>query len=247
MSVIGGNNSNQLLSYLDYELIKKANKKIIGYSDTTALLNGIYAKTGICTYLGPSFINFCNPSITRDVEKYFLDVVIEEKNEIVYKSPEEFSYDDWYLKKDFGPRENVKHKGYKFIKKGKTNGKVIGGNCQTLLKLAGTEFFPDTQNKILIIEDLPNHAPGAFISEVTQLKDMGVFKKISGLIVGQFGYLHEFYEVDEFENKILDSCKDTDFPILINLNFSHTDPLYSVKIGGEMFMDSNRNILKLVN
>lgn len=47
MASIGGNNSNFILSYIDYDYLKKHPKLIIGYSDTTALLPGIYAKTGL--------------------------------------------------------------------------------------------------------------------------------------------------------------------------------------------------------
>ena len=55
---IGGFNSNQLLQYLDYKLIKKNPKAFCGFSDITALLNAIYAKTGIVTYLGPHYSTF---------------------------------------------------------------------------------------------------------------------------------------------------------------------------------------------
>ena len=46
-TVIGGFNSNQLLKYIDYDLIKKNPKILCGYSDITALSNAIYAKTGM--------------------------------------------------------------------------------------------------------------------------------------------------------------------------------------------------------
>lgn len=54
-TVIGGSNSNQLLPYLDYELIRQNPKIFCGFSDITALLNGIYAKTGLVTFSGPHF------------------------------------------------------------------------------------------------------------------------------------------------------------------------------------------------
>ena len=58
LSVLGGYNCNQLLNYIDYDLIKKNPKIICGYSDITVILNAIYAKTGIITYLGPTFHSF---------------------------------------------------------------------------------------------------------------------------------------------------------------------------------------------
>jgi len=57
-SVIGGFNSNQLLKYLDYDLIKKKPKILIGFSDTTALQNAILKKAGLVTYSGPHYSSF---------------------------------------------------------------------------------------------------------------------------------------------------------------------------------------------
>lgn len=54
MASIGGNNTNSILPYIDYAYLKKHPKIIIGYSDTTALLLAIYAKTGLTTFYGPA-------------------------------------------------------------------------------------------------------------------------------------------------------------------------------------------------
>ena len=56
MSSIGGTNSNSLLPYIDYEAFKNNPKIIVGYSDTTAILLALYAKTNIPTYYGPALI-----------------------------------------------------------------------------------------------------------------------------------------------------------------------------------------------
>ena len=55
ITVIGGYNSNQLLEYINYELIRENPKILVGYSDITALQNAIYTKTGLITYSGPHF------------------------------------------------------------------------------------------------------------------------------------------------------------------------------------------------
>lgn len=46
----GGNNSNSVFEYLDYELIKNNPKIISGYSDITSLTNIISQKTGLVTF-----------------------------------------------------------------------------------------------------------------------------------------------------------------------------------------------------
>lgn len=65
MTSIGGYNCNQLLPHIDYDLIKNNPKKLCGFSDITALLNAIYAKTGIITYYGPHFFEFWDEKRTR--------------------------------------------------------------------------------------------------------------------------------------------------------------------------------------
>lgn len=56
MSMIGGTNSNSMLPYIDYKAFKENPKPVVGYSDTTALLLALYAKTGISTFYGPALV-----------------------------------------------------------------------------------------------------------------------------------------------------------------------------------------------
>lgn len=58
LTVIGGFNSNQILKYLDFEMIKNNPKILCGFSDITILLDAIYAKTGLVTYYGPHYSSF---------------------------------------------------------------------------------------------------------------------------------------------------------------------------------------------
>ena len=58
LTVIGGFNSNELLPYLDWDLIAAHPKVFCGYSDITALQNAILARTGLVTYSGPHWSAF---------------------------------------------------------------------------------------------------------------------------------------------------------------------------------------------
>src|SRR3990167_4265145 len=58
ITVIGGFNSNQLLKYIDWDLIKNNPKIFCGFSDITALNNSFYTKTGLVTYSGPHYSSF---------------------------------------------------------------------------------------------------------------------------------------------------------------------------------------------
>ena len=74
ITAIGGFNVNQILPYLDYELIKANPKILCGYSDITALLHAIYVKTGLVTYHGPHFSTFGFDVETEYTEAYFFDL-----------------------------------------------------------------------------------------------------------------------------------------------------------------------------
>jgi len=59
----GGFNTHQILEYLDYELIQKNPKPLIGFSDTTSLQIALFTKTGLITFSGPAGITFGKPTV----------------------------------------------------------------------------------------------------------------------------------------------------------------------------------------
>lgn len=236
MSAYGGYNSNQLLDYLDYGLIKENPKPMIGYSDVTALLNGIYAKTNIETMHGPSFISFANPTIFDDFLTSFISMV-DRKENIKLVNSLHYASDEWYLKKDFKPRDMHLHQGWMILKPADSSGILIGGNLETFLALIGTEYLPACQGKILLIESTENN-PAKFDRDITQLKQVGILDKINGLIIGQFPVQSQLNNAEVLEKIILENTKNKSYPILYNANFSHTDPLYTLPIGGKVEIKS---------
>ena len=71
LTVLGGYNSNHLLDYIDYDLIAKNPKILCGFSDITALLNAIYAKTGLVSYSCPHFSTFAMQKGLEHTLEYF--------------------------------------------------------------------------------------------------------------------------------------------------------------------------------
>ena len=64
-------------------------------------------------------------------------------------------------------------------------GMVVGGNIRCLLKLAGTPFWPDMREKILLLESYGGGVP-QMVTYLSQLSQMGVFKKVNGILLGTF-------------------------------------------------------------
>lgn len=122
LTVIGGYNVNQILDYIDYDLIKENPKIICGFSDITALTNAIYAKTGMITYSGPHFSSFGMKKGFEYTEKYFRKMFMQSEN-IEIESSDEWSNDSWFKNQE--NRTFIKNEGMKIINKGEAEGRII--------------------------------------------------------------------------------------------------------------------------
>ena len=85
----GGENSNTLFDYIDYELIKKNPKIFCGFSDSTSLLNMINQKTGLITFHASTFkaiSDWDDSSVFEDI----IDKLMKGKNTL-QKQGEKFT------------------------------------------------------------------------------------------------------------------------------------------------------------
>ena len=149
ITVIGGYNVNQILEYIDYKLIQKNPKIICGFSDNTALVNAIYAKTNVVTYLGVQFFSFGMKYGFEYSMEYFKKMFFE-NGKIEISPSKQWSNDKWLKNQE--DRNFINNEGMKIINEGEAEGKIIGGNLCTLNLLQGTEYMPDLDNSILFIE-----------------------------------------------------------------------------------------------
>jgi len=142
LTVIGGLNSNQLLRYLGYELIRRNPKLFCGYSDISALGNAIYAKTGMIAYSGPHFLTIgMKRGIEYTAEHFLAAMTI---NEVITVRPaEQCSDDTWYLNQE--GRNFIPNEGWTILLTGACEGTIIGGNVCMLNLLHGPEYMPDLQ------------------------------------------------------------------------------------------------------
>ncbi|MEI6856297.1 LD-carboxypeptidase [Psychrilyobacter sp.] len=124
LTVIGGYNSNQLLKYIDYDLIKNNPKILCGYSDITALSNAIYTKTGLVTYSEPHYSTFGMKKGFDYTLEYFKRCLFS-KDEYKIDPSKMWSDDLWFLNQEV--RIFNKNNGYKSLGKGRAEGKIIGG------------------------------------------------------------------------------------------------------------------------
>lgn len=243
MAFWGGFNTNQLLDYLDYDLIKSNPKIIIGYSDVTALTTAITAKTGLVTFSGPGVISFAKPEPFEYTWDYFDRMCINPVERLHIEASPDYADDLYFLREDSDHRIKKNNGGMKVFVDGNANGEIVAGNLQTILVLSGTEFLPELAGKILFIEEDETSTPAHVDRFLTQCKQLGWFNKISGLVFGRFTEQSSFSSEDSFEDILSSYFKDASFPVLYDVDFGHSDPLITIPNGGVAMINTEKNEL----
>jgi muramoyltetrapeptide carboxypeptidase LdcA involved in peptidoglycan recycling len=223
ISTIGGYNSNSLLPYIDYEAFRKHPKVLIGYSDMTAILMAMFAKTGIATYYGPALVASFG-EMGYFLEKtfhYFEKMVIEDFKNYKIENPDFWT--DEFIPWDEQTKEKSKFENQLVtLNKGIVTGRLIVGNLNTMSGIWGSEYMPEVQNgDILVIEDSLKNA-SQIERSFSHLKICGIFDKIGGLVLGK----HEQFK-DEGTNRkpyeiLMEVIGEPTFPILAEYDCSHT-------------------------
>lgn len=209
----GGNNSNCVFEYLDYELIKKNPKIICGYSDITSLTNMIHKKTGLVTFSGTNF-----KTIATDETDY--------------------SYKEAINRFVNGSIEIGKEKtGYKTIKEGTAEGELVGGNLFLTRGMVCGKYAISFKDKILFLEELGIETEPAVINNfLYYMKQNGVFDEIKGLWLGN--YEHESnITLEEIVQEVLGD--EYSFPIIKSNNFGHCETKTVIPIGTRARINTN--------
>lgn len=241
ITVIGGFNSNQLLRYLDYDLIKANPKILCGYSDITALANAIYTKTGLVTYSGPHFFSFGDKQGFDYTLEYFKKCLLEDKPFEIKPSPK-WSDDKWA--NDQENRNFVENDGFWIINEGEAGGKIIGGNQCTLNLLQGTEFMPDIQDSILFLEDDDEAHVATIDRDLQSIIHQPGFEKVRAIVFGRFQPATKMTR--ELLTQIVKSKKELNpLPVIGNVDFGHTTPIITFPIGGTAKLLARNNEVKL--
>ncbi|KKS40295.1 MAG: hypothetical protein UV02_C0043G0003 [Candidatus Kuenenbacteria bacterium GW2011_GWA2_42_15] len=233
LTTIGGFNSNQLLNYIDWDIINNNPKVFCGYSDITSISNAILKKTGLVSYYGPHYSSFGQELYFDYTLEYFRKCLLSTQPfELV--ASREWSDDAWY--KDQSDRKLITNKGWVIINQGETQGTIIGGNLCTLNLLQGTEYFPNLEKTILFIEDDSDSSANVFDRDLQSLIHLPDFFKVKGLVIGRFQKKSKISI--NILNKIICKKELKNIPIVANLDFGHTDPKMTLPIGGTAIIDT---------
>ncbi len=218
MTLRGGYGSARLLDKLDYRLISKNKKPFFGFSDTTALQLALWKKSKLISFSGIQ-ASFLQNHLNTGLRNSFGISLFQNRMHWTNLTP---------------------------ITQGTTTGILLGGTLSLITSLMGTPYEPDFKKAILVLEDV-GEEPYKVDRMLTQLRLAGVFKKISGVVLG------------DWHNCVSKNPYDGDIEAVLNEHFAHL-PIPVVKdfpyghgvkdtvfpIGAKACLNATEGILKIL-
>ncbi|WP_158976032.1 LD-carboxypeptidase [Cellulophaga sp. L1A9] len=229
----GGYGCTRIMHLLDYELIKNNPKVLIGFSDITALANGIYSETGLITFHGPVGSTLDDDYSIQQLE----NVIIHPENQLLIKNA--VLKDDELLNNPEFDRYN--------ITSGKATGKLVGGSLTLIIALIGTPQEIDFTNAIVFIEDV-EEAPYRIDRMLTQLIEGATFKNAAAIMIGVCNGCDKPAASGSFTLKevILDRLKPLNIPAAYGMSFGHVKNNFTLPIGINATFDADKMTVKLL-
>ena len=205
----GGYGTLRLLDKIHYELIEESPKILVGYSDITALLMAIHAKTGLVTLHGP-MVRELTGRDQRNWESLF----------------------NLLSSRD---RMTISLTGCSALIPGKASGPLIGGNLSLICHLVGTPFLPSLHGCILFIEE-KGEPLYRLDRMMTHLALSNQLKGIRGLIAGEF---EECGDLSSINGLLRDFVLDLDIPLVTGFPAGHGIKNLAFPIGLRVELDTD--------
>lgn len=215
----GGWGVNRMLPYVDFESIRMHPKAFIGYSDITSMHLALHRYADFVTFHGPMGTS---ASWSEDVCSSLLHALAGKPDEV------------------------FQHEKLQCIRKGKAEGEIIGGNLSLLVSSLGTEYAPETEGKILFIEEV-----GEKVYRIDEflchLYLAGKLRNLAGLVFGGFTRCENEYPGKGFElPEILQFWADkAGCPCAGGLQCGHIPENYTLPLGVHYRLDADLGELRL--
>ena len=227
----GGWGAARLLPLLDWAAIAKHPKILIGYSDITALLLAIVAKTGLITFHGPLGASSWNAFNVEWMKR-------------VLWNGEAVSFAN--LRQVDDALVQVKNRTRTLVP-GKARGRLLGGNLSVLAALVGSGYLPDFRESILFLEDV-EEAPYRLDRMLTQLKLAGILGQVKGVAWGTcegcspgegFGSL-------TVPDVLEDHFKPLGVPVYSGAMIGHVDRQFTLPLGVQVELDADAGTITML-
>lgn len=225
----GGYGVSRILPKVNYKLIKRNPKILVGYSDITALHLAIYRKTKLVTFHGPVGTS----TYTDYAKTHVLSTLMTPTSPYKVELPKVPEGEDPELYKAL------------VVRAGKSRGRLIGGNLSLLTALAGTPYgLKNTKGKILFIEDV-GEKPYRVDRMLTQLRQSINMRELAGIALGVFtgGKLDADEVSQSLEDVIKDRLGDLGIPVIYGLAFGHIRNQFTIPVGIKAELDTQESTL----
>jgi len=228
----GGWGSARLLPLLDFDLIAKNPKALIGYSDITALLLALHAKTGLVTFHGPNAASEWN---NTNVE--WLQRIVWQGESALFENP-----------RDAGELLAPTRHRIRTLHPGVARGRLLGGNLTVLTALLGSSYVPDFTGSVLFLEDI-DEAPYRIDRMLVQLKLAGVLEKLAGFVWGNCTDCGpgEGYGSLTIPDVLRDHIEPLGIPAFSGAMFGHISRQFTLPVGVEVELDAVRGTIKMLD
>lgn len=212
--ISGGDLANTVLDGIDYEAAAASGSVFFGYSDLTSFINALFAVTGRKSVLYQVMHLVSGAGKERAEE--FCSMLFGSEHSMDFVSPEG-----------------------RMVVGDSMRGVLTGGNIRCLLKLAGTKFMPDFENRILLLEQF-HGSPALLASQISHLSQLGAFDKISGLVLGTFTGIQEI-GLDPYET-VIRNFLPSDLPVFVTDEIGHGCNSRGAVIGAEYEISGSRAV-----
>jgi muramoyltetrapeptide carboxypeptidase len=225
----GGWGSPRVLPYLDYDLIARKPKVLIGYSDITALVNAVHQRSGIVTFHGPVGGSTFEPYTLDNFRRVVMTASPAGLQNAPSKKPNELI-----------DRMNRVVK----LAPGKGSGRLAGGNLTMIAAAMGTPYELDTTGKIVFLEDT-HEEPYRIDRMLTQLALGGKFNGIAGFMWGRCTDCEPKGNSFSIEEILRDRFASLGIPALSGLSFGHIEQKLTLPIGVMATIDGDAGTLTI--
>lgn len=232
MAMHGGWGCARLLPLLDYDLIRQNPKLLIGYSDITALLLGIYAKTGLTTIHGPEGAATWNTYTVDWFRRVLMDGEAVQMRNPAKK-------EDTLVQ----TKERITT-----LRPGTARGQLVGGNLTVLCHLIGSPYLPDWRGKILFVEDIREDVYSVD-RMLTHLKLAGILDQVAGFVFGQCTKCDAGsggYGSLTLEEVLTEHIGSLSVPAYAGAMIGHIPDKFTVPIGINAEMNADAGIIQLL-
>lgn len=233
--VRGGYGASRILPALDYALMQRKPKALIGYSDITALHVAIHRHAGLVTFHGPVAFRAFTPYSLGELKR----VLWTGETPVRLGGPPPFERAEGRV--DWENRVAT-------LVPGTARGRLIGGNLCLMSHLCGTPYFPDLRGAILFLEDV-EEAYYRIDRMLTQLWLSGALAGVAGVAFGKFTNCNSspfFLQNRPLDDILAERCRALGVPAVSGIMVGHIEDQTTLPVGCLAELDADAGTLTLL-